>query len=798
MSASQIHPRVNVAKWGDELTTLGQKTSAESVPVVLPSDMPALSVSLSGVSTLAEQQTQTTSLQLLDDIVQTEDEAHATGHKGVMILGRQLSSPAASAGTAGDYAAFNLNTSGELYVRDTQGLSYLININGLLSLPLSVSHSALSALDEAIDAQGEDALPGHSGIVALVASNSLGDLDYLSVDASGDLEVTVTNTAITIAHSALSALDEAIDAQGEDALAGHSGIVALVAKNAAADLDYLEVFTLAGSSPLAVAVVDSLGDQISTFGGGVQHAQDDGFDPADVGTLSLAVRVDTLTGIASNNYDFDVLQVDSSGRLKTAMSNLIVDDDLSVTQTETNVGQLACSINGALFVELVSGATKITETGGALDVNVANTVDTSGAIKDGDSSVLADVFDLTSSNPLAVAVVDGNGAQITSFGGGTQYTEGDTDSSITGTAIMWETSLDVLWTVRADRGLPVTLRNGSGTLLGTSSAPIQVQIGDGTDQATVSNLGATKALDVAVMDGSGTQITTFPVSHLALSALGDTITAQGESPGGGASGIVALVALDNGGAFDHLHLDASGYLNVNVAANAGLATETTLAAIEVDTGDVVASVELIDDVIQVDDGTGFTEGTSKIAMVGGLFQGTLSDLMDGDVGALRITKQRGMHTHLVATNGTSLLGQTTMSASVPVTTASDQVWARHAASAGTSLNAVNLNSTTEQNGTAFNLDMPRVCVYLSITKTGSPTRFQLFLQWSDDNSTYYKQDIGPYAIWEYGATEVSGTYTRCFSVPACGQYLKLSAQASGTANGSNYFTVTGKVLGVNP
>lgn len=478
-----------------------------------------------------------------------------------------------------------------------------------------------------------------------------------------------------------------------------------------------------------------------------------------------------------------------------------------------------------------------------------------------DTYQIATVHDVTGAMALDVAIVDGSGNQITSFGGGTQYTEGDTDSTITGTAIMWETSLDTLWTVRTDRGLPVTLRNGSGTLLGTASVPVQVQIGDGTDQATVSNLGTTKALDVAVMDGSGIQITTFPVSHATLSSLGGTVTAQGEIPGAGAAGIVALCALNSSSAFDHLHLDASGYLQVNVAntpsvtadtelpaagalaenmsnpttpligsclmgfdgstwdrvrssasqslhialvessatvavSSATLATEATLASIDADTGNIATAVQLIDDVIATDDGAYSAAG--KVAMIGAWYNSTPDTVNSGDAGALQMTEARGLHTHIVTTGGASLLNQTTMSASLPVTTASDQKWAKHATTAVATHSAVTLTSTTEQTSSAVDIDMPRVCVYLSIAKNGSPTRFQLYMQWSDDNSTFYKMDIGPYAIWEYGATEVSGTYTRCFHVPACGRYIKTSIQASGTADGSNYFTVTCKVLGVNP
>lgn len=38
-------------------------------------------------------------------------------------------------------------------------------------------------------------------------------------------------------------------------------------------------------------------------------------------------------------------------------------------------------------------------------------------------TVIATVFDLTNNDAVAVAIVDGNGSQITSFGGGTQYAE---------------------------------------------------------------------------------------------------------------------------------------------------------------------------------------------------------------------------------------------------------------------------------------------------------------------------------------------------------------------------------------
>lgn len=91
-----------------------------------------------------------------------------------------------------------------------------------------------------------------------------------------------------------------------------------------------------------------------------------------------------------------------------------------------------------------------------------------GAITDGASALIrATVFDLASSNPLATQIVDATGTAITSFGGGTQYTEGDTDATITGTAMLWEDTSDTLRPVSAAKPLPVDVKNTSLAVTGS-------------------------------------------------------------------------------------------------------------------------------------------------------------------------------------------------------------------------------------------------------------------------------------------------------------------------------------------
>lgn len=83
-----------------------------------------------------------------------------------------------------------------------------------------------------------------------------------------------------------------------------------------------------------------------------------------------------------------------------------------------------------------------------------------GSVVQGATGRLADLIasnrNLTNAVALNVALVDGSGDHITSIGGGTQYTEADTDTTITGTAILIESSGDAL----------AAALGGSGTVSG--------------------------------------------------------------------------------------------------------------------------------------------------------------------------------------------------------------------------------------------------------------------------------------------------------------------------------------------
>lgn len=84
-------------------------------------------------------------------------------------------------------------------------------------------------------------------------------------------------------------------------------------------------------------------------------------------------------------------------------------------------------------------------------------------------------FSVGSQYAGAMAIVDGSGNQITSFGGGTQYTEADTDASITGTALMFEsnTGTNTLSVVNNSTPLPVGDAGGSLTVDNAGTFAVQ-------------------------------------------------------------------------------------------------------------------------------------------------------------------------------------------------------------------------------------------------------------------------------------------------------------------------------------
>src|SRR3990172_2333824 len=171
------------------------------------------------------------------------------------------------------------------------------------------------------------------------------------------------------------------------------------------------------SDSLNVAIVDAVGAHVTSFGGGTEVAQGTAGIAAEVLKAAGAIRKDTAA-VDAGVIDGDrvVLSTDSVGRLRTTSAD--------VTQP----------VSGTVTADAGTGTFVVGDGAGALNVIVDNTV----TVTDGAG---------------ALNVICDSGCS-----GGTQYTEGDTDTTIVGTAMMFEsdTGTSTLSPVNNTTPLPIT------------------------------------------------------------------------------------------------------------------------------------------------------------------------------------------------------------------------------------------------------------------------------------------------------------------------------------------------------
>ena len=160
------------------------------------------------------------------------------------------------------------------------------------------------------------------------------------------------------------------------------------------------------------------------------------------GTIPWIISIDQ-TG---SNNDVDILSI-------AAGSNLIGKVQLRNPANTADMGDATNPVR----VDPTGSTTQPVSGTVTANQGTPNTVANSWFMSITDGVRTASVRDTGSSDALNVAIVDAAGEHITSFGGGTQYTEGDIDASITGTALMFEsnTGTNRLDVVNSSTPLPV-------------------------------------------------------------------------------------------------------------------------------------------------------------------------------------------------------------------------------------------------------------------------------------------------------------------------------------------------------
>lgn len=370
-------------------------------------------------------------------------------------------------------------------------------------------------------------------------------------------------------------------------------------------------------------------------------AEDVAAQAADKGIAILAVRRDADTSLVGTDNDYANLQVDANGALKVEIF------DGGGSHTVDNNGTFATQAT--------------LQTGD-------NTI---GRVKITDGTDVADVLDLTNSNPVVVAIVDGDGSQITSFGGGTQYTE---DAAAAANPV--GTALNL---VRDDaRGGSLTSADGDNVAArGTDAGELYVKhvdaidIGDISGTVSLPTGAATAANQTTIIghvDGIEGLLTTIDgdTGNIVTSVqlLDDTVFAEDVAAQAADKGIAilavrrdadtSLVGTDND--YANLQVNATGALKVEIfdggdshtidgtvtiqdGGNTITVDNGGTFAVQVD-GSALTALQLIDNASIADDAA-FTPATTGITMAGFFADESSTDSVDeGDGGAARMTLDR--------------------------------------------------------------------------------------------------------------------------------------------------------------
>jgi len=250
-----------------------------------------------------------------------EDSAHASGDAGLQILAVRNDALASLVDADGDYAPFQVNADGALYV-------------AVNSISLDSEHAEDSAH-----------VSGDTGIMSLAVRNDSetslvdadGDYAPLQVDANGRLKVA---TVVAVEPSDAEFAEDSAHGSGDTGLHMLAVRQDTLAASNDADGDYssfkvdadgeLYVTDEAARASLsaietdAAAIEAELLDQGTTLDSleteiqSLSHAEDVAHVSGDAGVMSLAVRADADGSLADTDGDYAPLQVNSAGRLKVS------------------------------------------------------------------------------------------------------------------------------------------------------------------------------------------------------------------------------------------------------------------------------------------------------------------------------------------------------------------------------------------------------------------------------------------------------------------------------------------------
>lgn len=362
---------------------------------------------------------------------------------------------------------------------------------------------------------------------------------------------------------------------------------------------------------LHVNLRDASGNEVSV-GGGTQYTEGDADASLTGNVLLFEGAADTVVaapGTAANGLDVDVTRVQGT----------VTVDGSGVTQP----------VSGTVTANLAAGTNNIG------DVDVLSVVPGTGATNlgkaedaahsSGDTGVMALAVRSDAGGAIAGAdgdytplQVDSAGAlRVTGGGGGTEYTEGDTDASFTGGMMLMEGAANAAVPLQgtAVDGLLVNL-GSNNDITGTVTANLA---------AGTNNIGDVDVLSLPALAAGTNNIGDVDV----LTVPADPFGANADA--GSATGSISA----------KLRFIASTGIPVTGTVTVGSHAVTNAGTFVVqENGAALTALQLLDNTIVVDDAA-FTPGTSSVSMAGFLADETATDSVnEGDAGAARMTLDR--------------------------------------------------------------------------------------------------------------------------------------------------------------
>jgi hypothetical protein len=467
--------------------------------------------------------------------------------------------------------------------------------------------------------------------------------------------------------------------------------------------DVADILDLTNSNPIATAIVDANGDQITSFGGGTQYTEDAAAAANPIGTALNLIRQDTLSGLTTTDGDNVAARGTDKGEVYVKHVDAIpVTDnggaltvDGTVAVTNAGLTELAGAINGSAQMDVNIAASNATITVASHAVTNAGTFATQ---VDGAALTSLQLIDdvIATLGTTTYTETTTKGAIISAVRRDADTTLVDTTNEIGPLQMDANGRLKV--EAFSGEALPVTLTSTTvtGSVAVTQSGTWdEVGINDSGNSITVDN-GGTFAVQAAEADGANV---TLGAKADAKSTATDTTAVSAMSVLKQISASVQAPpsqAVTNAGTFAVQAAEADG-ANVTLGAKAdakSTATDTTAVSVmsvlkqisasvqappsqavtnagtfatQVD-GAALTSLQLIDDIVYVDDTATHATGTSKGALLMAAATPTDASVDANDIGAVAMTTDRKLHVSVrdALPAGTNAIGKLAANSGVDI------------------------------------------------------------------------------------------------------------------------------------